>query len=204
MSLRVFGIMMQDGHTQPRLDEGLKLLLFRDLAAVTQEGDFKGGEVDTPEIEQHLSIVQGLFTHDPILPAPVGCVFRNSEVLQRWMELHYVAISDALAWVEDRHAARVHITRAMGRESDKEAGSDLAAIAAEVTRSLRRRSVSAVPLRSEEVTGIVLSAAYLVERDLWEEFSDAVKDEADRHPAVKMELTGPWPPYDFVRLQFGA
>ena len=178
MSLRVFGIMMQDGHTQPRLDDGLKLLLFRDLAAVTQEGDFKGGEVDTPEIEQHLNIVQALFAHDPILPAPVGCVFRNSEVLQRWMELHYVAISDALAWVEDRHAARVHITRAMGRESDKEAGSDLAAIAAEVTRSLRRRSVSAVPLRSEEVTGIVLSAAYLVERDLWEEFSDAVKDEA--------------------------
>jgi hypothetical protein len=204
MSLRVFGIMMQDGHTQPRLDDGLKLLLFRDLAAITQEGDFKGGEVDTPEIEQHLDIVQALFAHDPILPAPVGCVFRNSEVLQRWMELHYVAISDALAWVEDRFAARVHITRAMGRESDKEAGSDLAAIAAEVTRSLRRRSVSAVPLRSEEVTGIVLSAAYLVERDLWEEFSDAVKDEADRHPAVKMELTGPWPPYDFVRLQFGA
>ena len=204
MSLRVFGIMMQDGQTQPRLDEGLKLLLFRDLAAITQEGDFKGGEVDTPEIEQHLNIVQALFAHDPILPAPVGCVFRNSEVLQRWMELHYVAISDALAWVEDRHAARVHITRAMGRESDKEAGSDLAAIAAEVTRSLRRRSVSAVPLRSEEVTGIVLSAAYLVERDLWEEFSDAVKDEAERHPAVKMELTGPWPPYDFVRLQFGA
>ena len=204
MSLRVFGIMMQDGQTQPRLDDGLKLLLFRDLAAITQEGDFKGGEVDTPEIEQHLNIVQSLFTHDPILPAPVGCVFRNSEVLQRWMELHYVAISDALAWVEDRYAARVHITRAMGRESDKEAGSDLAAIAAEVTRSLRRRSVSAVPLRSEEVTGIVLSAAYLVERDLWEEFSDAVKDEAERHPAVKMELTGPWPPYDFVRLQFGA
>lgn len=204
MSLRVFGIMMQDGHAQPKLEDGLKLLTFRDLAAVTEEGDFKATDVETPDVERHLSIVQGLFGHDPILPAPVGCVFRSSEVLQRWMELHYVAISDALAWVEDRQAARVHITRAMGKESDKEAGSDLAAIAAEVTRSLRRRSVSAVPLRSEEVTGIVLSAAYLVERDLWEEFSDAVKDEADRHPAIRMELTGPWPPYDFVRLQFGA
>jgi hypothetical protein len=61
-----------------------------------------------------------------------------------------------------------------------------------------------VALRNEEVTGIVLSAAYLVERELWEEFSDAVQDEREKHPAVSMDLSGPWPPYDFVRLQFGA
>jgi hypothetical protein len=134
----------------------------------------------------------------------VGTVFRTDDVLQKWMELHYVALSDALAWVEDRLAARVYITRATGREGDKEAGSDLAAIAAEVTRSLRRHAVASVPLRSEQVTGSVLSAAYLVERNLWQEFADAVGDERERHQLVTMELTGPWPPYDFVRFQFGA
>jgi hypothetical protein len=204
MSLRVYGVMMQDGHIPPQQPAGLQLLPLRDLAAVTQEGDFKPSEVGEADIEQHLTIVQQLFARDPILPAPVGTVFKSNEVLQRWMELHYVALSDALAWVEDRFASRVHITRAMGRESDKEAGSDLAAVAAEVTRSLRRHAVSTVPLRAEEVTGIVLSAAYLVERDLWEEFSDSVDDQRERHRSVKIELTGPWPPYDFVRFQFGA
>jgi hypothetical protein len=120
------------------------------------------------------------------------------------MELHYVSLSDALAWLEGRQAARVHITRAQARNGDREAGSDLAAIGAEVTRSLRRHAVSTVPLRSEEVTGIVLTAAYLVERELWSEFADAVETEAENHPLVKIELTGPWPPYDFVRLQFGS
>lgn len=204
MSLRLFGVMMLDGHTPAKIPTGLHTQPLRDLAAITEEGDFRAGDVDTADIERHLAIVSGLFRSDPVLPAPVGTVFRSAETLQRWMELHYVAISDALAWIEDRLAARVHITRAMGRESDKEAGSDLAAIAAEVTRSLRRHAVSTVPLRNEEVTGIVLSAAYLVERELWEEFADAVQAESEQHAVVKVELTGPWPPYDFVKIQFGA
>lgn len=204
MSLRLYGVVMQDGQTLPTLPAGLQLLPMRDLAAVTEEGEFKPSDVDAPDIERHLAVTEALYRHDTILPAPLGTVFRSNEILIRWMELHYVALSDALAWVEDRYAARVHITRAVGREGDKEAGSDLAAIAAEVARSLRRHAVSTVPLRAEEVTGIVLSAAYLVERDLWEEFADAVEGERERHPLVRMELTGPWPPYDFVRLQFGS
>lgn len=203
MSLRVYGVVMQDGQAPPKLPGGVQLTPVRELAAVAEEGDF-ARDIDTPAIERHIEVVEALFSHDAILPAPVGTVFRSVDALQRWMELHYVALSDALAWVENRVAARVHVTRAHGRDSDREAGSDLAAIAAEVTRSLRRHAVSTVGLRDEEVTGIVLSAAYLVERELWEEFAEAVEDERERHPLVSMELTGPWPPYDFVRMQFGA
>lgn len=201
MSLRVYGVVLQDGQTAPKLPAGVQLLPARELAAVTEEGD-SSRDVDTPVIERHIEVVRALFDQDAVLPAPVGTVFRSADVLQRWMELHYVALSDALAWVEGRLAARVHITRAQAR--DKEAGSDLAAVGAEVARSLRRHAVSTVALRSEEVTGIVLTAAYLVERELWEEFTDAVNGEAERHQLVKIQLTGPWPPYDFVRMQFGA
>lgn len=204
MSLRVHGLMMHDGQGNPKLPAGVRLLPVRELAAVVEEGDYRAHDLDIPDIDRHLEIVRFLFNQDAVLPAPVGTVFRSVEVLQRWMELHYVALSDALAWVEDRLAARVHITRAVGREADKEAGSDLAAIAAEVTRSLRRHAVASVPLRNEQVTGIVLSAAYLVERNLWPEFADAVEDERERHPLVTLQLTGPWPPHDFVRLQFGT
>ena len=203
MSLRVYGVVMQDGNAPPRLPENVKLLAMRELAAVIEEGDY-AKEADQPMIERHHDVIRALFDQDAVLPAPVGTTFRSAEVLTRWMELHYVALSDALAWVEGRVAARVHVTRAQARESDREAGSDLAAIGAELTRNLRRHAVSTVPLRNEEVTGIVLTAAYLVERELWSEFADAVNDEADKHSLVNVELTGPWPPYDFVRMQFGG
>jgi hypothetical protein len=204
MSLRVYGVVMHDGQGPPKLPAGLQLVPVRELAAVAEEGEYSAREVETREVERHLEVIGALFEQDAVLPTPAGTVFRSVEVLQRWMELHYVALSDALAWVEDRLGARVHITRAAGRPSDREAGSDLAGIAAEITRSLRRRAVASVPLRNEEVTGIVLTSAYLVESQLWHEFTDAIEDERERHPHVRIELSGPWPPYDFVRLQFGT
>jgi hypothetical protein len=205
MSLRLHGIVMNDGHGPQRLPDGIRLMPVRELAAVAEEGEYRAHDIDTADIQRHLDVVAAIFQQDALLPAPVGTIFRSNEVLQKWMELHYVALSDALAWVEERVAARVHVTRAEAmRESDREAGSDLAAIGAELAKSLRRHAVASVPLRNEQVTGIVLSAAYLVERNLWEEFRDAVADERERHPLVTMELTGPWPPYDFVRFQFGA
>jgi hypothetical protein len=204
MSLRVYGVVMHDGQGPPKLPSGLEVIAVRELAAVAEEGDYSARDIETSEVQRHLEVVGTLFSQDAVLPTPVGTVFRSKEVLQRWMELHYVALSDALAWVEDRLGARVHVTRADGRESDKEAGSDLAAIAVEISRSLRRRAVASVPLRNEQVTGITLSAAYLVERALWQEFAEGVDDERERHPHVNISLTGPWPPFDFVRLQFGA
>jgi hypothetical protein len=137
-----------------------------------------------------------------VLPAPVGVVFRSQDVLTRWMELHYMSLTSALQFVEDRAVARVHVVRADGRPADLEAGSDLAAAAAESVRALRRRAVAAVPLRLEEVTGLVLSSSFLVERDLWKEFITAVEEQRDAHHLMRFDVTGPWAPYDFVRMQF--
>lgn len=203
MSLRVYGIMTQDGETRPKLPDRVKLIVMRELCALVEEGDFSANDLHPGDTPRHLEIISSLFKDEAVLPLPVGTVFRNEEVLNRWMDLHYVALSDALAWVEDRFAARVHITRASGRPADRDTGSDLAAVAAEVTRGLRRHAVSTVSLHNEQVTGITLSAAYLVERQLWQEFTNAVDDEREKHPQLKIELTGPWPPYDFVRLQLG-
>ena len=74
MSLRLYGVMMLDGHTPAKIPAGLNTQPLRDLAAITEEGDFRAGDVDTADIERHLTIVSGLFRTDPVLPAPVGTV----------------------------------------------------------------------------------------------------------------------------------
>jgi hypothetical protein len=206
MSLRVYGVVLHEsnGHHRPSLPDGVQTITIRELSAIVEEGDYSARDVGPQDVARHLEVNGALFDSDSILPTPVGTVFRSPEVLQRWMELHYVALSDALAWVDNRSAARVHITRSDGREGDKETGSDLAAVAAEVTRTLRRHAVASVPLRNEEITGIVLSAAYLIERELYHEFTNAVADVRRRYDSLSIDLTGPWPPYDFVRMQFGA
>ena len=204
MSLRVYGIVMHDGQGPPKLPAGVQMHSLRELAAVAEEGDYGARETSETDIQRHFEIIESLFTQDAVLPTPVGTVFRSPEVLQRWMDLHYVALSDALAWVEDRVAARVHVSRTEAQGSARAIDPDVAAIAAEVSRSLRRRAVASVPLRSDDAKRIVLTAAFLVENELWQEFADAISDEQERHPLLRIGLTGPWPPYDFVRLQFGA
>jgi Gas vesicle synthesis protein GvpL/GvpF len=50
----------------------------------------------------------------------------------------------------------------------------------------------------------LVSAAFLVERERSRIFEDAVSEEAARHASLVIDLTGPWPPYDFVKMQFGV
>jgi hypothetical protein len=179
------------------------LVAFRDLCAVVSDQKAFALQDPSPQqLEQHRTIVDRIFRRAAVLPAPVGVVFRAPDVLTRWMELHYVSLTGALEFVEDRAVARVHVVRADGKSDDLEAGSDLAAAAAESFRALRRRAVATVPLRLEQVTGLVLSAAFLVERDLWKEFLAAVAEQQDAHHLMRFEVTGPWAPYDFVRMQF--
>jgi hypothetical protein len=77
-------------------------------------------------------------------------------------------------------------------------------VAAETLRELRRSAVATVPLRIEQITGIVLSAAFLIEQELWKDFASKVEEQGERVQNVRLELTGPWPPYDFVQMQFGS
>ncbi len=201
MALRVYGITIADSAPAP---EGTELVAFRDLGALVEEGEYEPALPGGAALERYTEVVGAIFGHHPILPAPPGTVFRAREVLVRWMELHYVALTDALAYVEDRAAARVYMCRANGDPRERDKGTDLAAVAAETFRALRRRSVAAVPLKTEHITGIVLSGAFLIERELWRDFESTVREERERNPDLRLDVTGPWPPYDFIRMQFGG
>src|SRR5437867_5216605 len=151
MALRLFAITPVDNHqASAESVNGASLVTFRDLTAVVSEQKpFVSPDPGPANIEGHRAIVDTLFHRGPVLPVPFGVVFRANDVLTRWMELHYVSLRDALAFVEDRAVARVHIERANGKPEEREAGSDLAANAAETYRALRQKAVASVPLTVE-------------------------------------------------------
>ena len=186
------------------VSDGARKVVFRDLAAIVSERErFALDEPTAAALELHRAVIDGIYRRQVVLPTPPGVVFRTEHVLTRWMELHYVALNDAMAFVTDRAAMRVHVQRAGGTRDDAEAGTDLAEIAGTVFRDLRRRAVASVPLTIEKVTGITLSGAFLVERELLREFERGVAEVKTAHPKLAIDMTGPWPPYDFVRMQFG-
>ncbi|HEV8447037.1 MAG TPA: GvpL/GvpF family gas vesicle protein [Gemmatimonadaceae bacterium] len=211
--LLLHGIVLSDGHALPEVPgaaRGTRLISYRDVGAVvSDQKSFVLDDVDSGRIEEHRAIVDAVFHIAPVLPAPVGVVFRSSDALTRWMELHYVSLTGALEFVEDRAAARVHISATPNNSSRAAAAAagadaDVANAANEAVRALRRAAVMAVPLAYDAASGRVSSAAFLVERDHWKDFLRAVADQHEAHHALKFEVTGPWAPYDFVQMQFGG
>ena len=203
-ALRFFGITAHDTHAPVQPTDGVELLTFRDLSAIVGPGPYSADQPTGETIEEFRRVVEGVFARASVLPAPVGTVFRTRETLLKWLELHYVALSDALSFVDDRAVARVHIRREGGPADARESGADVAAVAAEVFRSLRRQSVAQIPLKTEHLTGIVLSSSFLVEKELWNDFTGSVEEQRTKNPGLHFDLSGPWPPFDFVRMQFGG
>jgi hypothetical protein len=203
VALTLFGVTVNDAHTSDIKAEDVTLVNMRDLTAICGDTEYRAIDPNETAVMRASEVVTRFSARSPVLPAPIGIVFRSEESVKRWLELHYSALSGALSFVENRVAARVHVYRP-GPTEDREAGSDLAAIAAESMRVLRRAAVATLPLSVEKVTGIVLSAAFLVEEELWKNFVDEVEAQGKTETSVRFELTGPWPPYDFVQMHMGA
>lgn len=211
--LRLYGVAAHDPHDAPALPAGVLLLPFRDISAVAAETRHARPAVGPQELDAHRAAVAAVFARQAILPAPPGVVFRSPDALVRWMEVHYITLTDALGFVEGRAAARVHVARrgvhAVGANGEgEELAVDVDHAAEDVFRVLRRHAVAAVSIRpssgDDAATSAAATSSFLVERDRWRFFEDVVAEEGRRDPELLFRLTGPWPPYDFVRMEFGG
>lgn len=68
---------------------------------------------------------------------------------------------------------------------------------------LRRLRGACVTSRCNDTIGerMILNAAFLVERSREAEFDRQVQALSDDHPELDFQLTGPWPPYNFVAIR---
>lgn len=197
-ALRLFGIAAVNGESRPLVDD-TELVVYRDLAAIVGKVPYARIHADDEAVIAQHKVIEQVFAHHAVLPAPVGVVFRGEESLQQWLELHYAALADGLTFVDGRCVARLHVSE--DAKSDEDI--DLKAASSEMFRELRRESSATLPLKSNDAGETEMSAAFLVERPRWDAFSKAVGDAAMKHPGLRWEITGPWPAYDFVQLKFG-
>jgi hypothetical protein len=200
-ALLLYGVVGLEAADGDSLGHGTTVVGFRDLGAVVGTTQYAARVANEAEVEAHRAVVEPIFTRRPLLPAPVGIVFRSREALIRWLELHYVTLTDGLSFVEGRVGARLHLSRRTGDGNDK---TDMATTSAQIFRTLRQHAAASVTLKPREMTGRNASAAFLVERDRWDGFLDVIGEEARQRPDLRFDHTGPWPPYDFVNMQFGV
>jgi hypothetical protein len=200
-ALQLFGIIAADpGARSPAPDTSL--VPFRAIAAVVAPAAYQRPTLSEERIQAYAQTVEEAFRYAPILPAPPGTIFRSRSALGRWLELHYVTLSDALALVDGSSAARVTV-RLREAPENEETVREWHLVATEIMRTLRGHASALSILDStagdERVIGL---ASFLIERDRWSAFEAGVAAEGKRHPSLELAMTGPWPPYDFVKMQF--
>jgi hypothetical protein len=211
------------------LVEGTEVVPFRDVGAVVVSATYADDPLTLPELDTYRAVIDALFAERAVIPAPPGTVFRSRDALSGWLELHYFTLVEALNFVEDRVAARLTVTPAAAGEAGARRAAalrlaapsttaefplddaaavalpDAVALAAPVFAALRREAVSVLVLRPEGgAPEDAAHASFLVERGRWTAFHAAVAREAQGRPALRLHCTGPWPPYDFVRMQFAG
>jgi hypothetical protein len=207
-ALELYGVISLDvsGATSPV--RGVNVLAFRDLGALVADSAYAAPAATPQHIAEYRRVVEGAFARQTIVPAPFGSIFRGRDSLMRWLELHYFTLAEAVTFVADRAMARVVVsygdepenTTAMATDADL-----LDNTADESFRVLRRHAVASVVVTNHAAeAGPAARASFLVERERWDVFTDIVREEQKRLREMHVECTGPWPPYDFVRMQFGA
>jgi len=169
---------------------------YRDLEAVVRVVPYEPAPAGEEQVREHHRIVEAVMRRGPVLPLPYGVVFRGRRQVVRLLQEQYLVIDDALSLVEGCWELRLHVTAVSSAES----AAELRDLAMHCYNDLRRHARAAVPLPGEPEGRRLLTAAFLVERNAWIDFVERAEDLGSAHPELSFDVTGPWPPYDFVRV----
>lgn len=168
---------------------------YRDMEALVRAVPYELPPMDVTRVQAHQKVVEAAMRRGTVLPAPYGIIFRGRRQLIRLLQDQYLVLDEGLSFLEGHWELRLHIAPALPGEDIELELSDLAM---QVYSELRRHARAAVPFAVEGRR--LLSAAFLVERASWIEFVDRAEDLGSAHGEITFDITGPWPPYDFVRI----
>lgn len=172
----------------------LQTARFRDLAALLRSGPPSANAPDPDDVLRHHRAVEQAMQRGDVAPAPWGIVFAERDDAADLLRGEYVALDHALALVEGRWEFRVHMVA--GLEGDLGAWAKHRTEAFNELRRLARAAVSSAPASG----GRSLVSSFLVERTASDAFAERVQELTELHPELALEITGPWPPYDFIHF----
>jgi hypothetical protein len=173
---------------------GVELVRAGDLAALVAPAPPQGSDGHADHVAaRHWEVHRALLRAD-VVPAPVGVVFADQEQVRAFLTESHAGLTGALERVAGRWEFRLHVDVV-----DSAFSRDLALdLSTHIYAELRRISAAAVTLPN--LRGRVLSAAFLVDRTASSAFQDKLAVLARLNSALGLDLTGPWPPYDFVTM----
>jgi hypothetical protein len=177
-----------------RREGAVQRVRYRDLEALVRPVPFVVPNDTTHAVDEHQRIVEMVMRRTTILPAPFGIVFKSRRDLIKLLQDQYLVFDEGLSLLDGHWELRLHISATAVGEVENELGD----VAMTIYSELRHFARAAVPFPKEGDR--LASAAFLVDRTTWVEFVERIEDFDTHYPNLNFDVTGPWPPYDFVRI----
>lgn len=204
------------------------------LATLSTATDVDESSPLTLAVRAHDEVVDTAFRAGPVVPMRFGTVLTDDAAAVELVRRHAPALRQELArlsgvkeWgvkltavVDDTGGAAADddepvtsgrdylVTRSRRRTARAEADERLREVVRHVQRSLAADAVEVVagPVRRDATTHVLLNESYLVPTAEEQQFIGGCEALAEHAAAagLRLERTGPWPPYHFVRLDLAA
>jgi hypothetical protein len=202
----------------------VRLLPQGDLAAVVSPSPLSPWPLEETHLSLHEAVVEAVMDTRPILPVRFNTVLRTEEAVMALLTERAQAFRSALERVAGKVEMGLRILWQPAVEAEVSPDEEIEAGGPGTEYLYRRlkeeRSRSRVRAEGERLiqdlqapfhslavqhclspfptTRLLLSAAYLVDRDRVEAFRKRVASVREDFPHLHFLLTGPWPPYHFV------
>ena len=198
--LYLLGVVRNGGHALPlawRWGSGrdTRVVAHRDLGALVRAVPYRTPAMSHAAVQAHQEELDRAMRRGAVVPAPFGIVFRDRAGVEQLLDAQYALLEQTLDLVEGRWEFRLHI-RAENPDWRSPAGRDLPA---ELYAELRSAAAAATPLPHNGTS--LFSAAFLIDRGDTPEFLERVAELTRANQALSLDVTGPWPPYDFVLIR---
>lgn len=167
------------------------LVTDREIAAVITPEPAKRGD---RELKDHERVVSSLLRRSSVVPMPFGLTAPDVDSVLTFLRQERIPLLEALEYLEDIYEVRVHVS-ATGLTGDSVAVQETGAT---IFAEARAGARGARLLDARE--GSVLDAAFLIRRGEWIHFVERLTDWERRIGGLQVDLTGPWPAWDFVQL----
>ncbi len=201
--------------------EEVYTLEYRDFAPVVSNAAVKKYEVSDEDVELHRRVEEQVMKEHSVLPVAYGMVFKNKKLLLFAMSAGYKAMKKAMNEVDNRVelGVKVFLSKEAAAWDGKEKCKSEKLLEsfnkrgvckaypntaqAEVSAFLEVLKKKAVQSKELKLFSdrLVMNASFLVDRDKIDDFSGEVGQLGNKYANLKIQYSGPWPPYNFVDIQ---
>jgi hypothetical protein len=182
-------------------NEEVYTIPFRNVAAVVSESPMKDYELTENNMKKHEEVVRRVMEEHTVVPVEFGTVIQNERILKHLLKKAYDPVRECLRLVNNM--VELGIKAVINGDivfADPEKRKECAA---SILESLNNRAKQLVKddLFSDR---LILNASFLVNKEEINTFSNEVTGLQEKYPMIKLLYSGPWAPYNFVRIRIGA